>query len=176
MDPIKLGVNKTTTFLLPMLLPESTHAEVFSNNFKQAYVGVLDENDNDAKHIILEFDEDNITPEFFEDFIENFNPKGHLVKETENTLTFDVTSFKGEEIYDDFLKGKYSNFKDKETILEFWGEDKESLLSGILNNDNEIVRENVQYLSTDIIVELKEVHDESWPPPNLFVDEFYEGQ
>jgi hypothetical protein len=41
----------------------------------------------------------------------------------------------------------------------------------ILYNDSEIVVSNAKYLEIDIINELKEINEESWPPPNLFIDE-----
>jgi hypothetical protein len=59
MDPIKLGVNKTTTFLLPMLFPNSTYDEIFSNYFKQAYLGKLDDADELTHNILIELDVEN---------------------------------------------------------------------------------------------------------------------
>jgi hypothetical protein len=176
MDPIKLGVNKTTTFLLPMLFPESTHDEIFSNYFKQAYVGLLDDEDREAKEIILEFDGENTGEHFFTTFIEELEPKGLIKDETDTTLTFSIEDFGNEDDYALFLNGKYSMFNDeyKKQILEFWKEEEGSLLWGILYNDGEVVAKYTDYLDLDIIDQLKETHGESWPPPNLFVDELYE--
>lgn len=173
MNPIELNVNKTTTFLLPMLFPTSTYNEIFSNYLKQAYIGLLDNPNEPAYTILLEFDKENITPELIEDIINNLQPQGEVANVTENTIEFEVFNTTD---YDTFLKGKYSQFTDeyKQTILEFWThEDGKSLIRGILDNDKEVVDEYTPHLNREIIQELQEVHEESWPPPNLFVDELY---
>lgn len=175
MNPITLDVNKTTIFLLPMLFPNSTYDEIFSNYFKQAYVGLLDDEDDLDYTITLEFDKDNMTPDFIDDFITNLQPNAIFRDGEDNVFTF---IFEGTEYdkfqYEHFLAGRYSNFGDdmKTLILDFWKENDKSLLYGILNNDAEIVDKFTPYLDKEILEELKETNGESWPPPNLFVDEF----
>ena len=173
MNPITLDVNKTTTFLLPILFPESTHDEIFSNYFKQAYVGLLDSEDIDYS-IILEFDEDDMTPDLIEDFVYNIPHNGKLLSVQDNIIGFVFIGEKDKEDYENFLKGSYSKLSDdaKIAILEFWKEDQSSLLYGILYNDPEIVEEYTPYLNKEILDEMNDVTGESWPPPNLFVDEF----
>ena len=173
MNPIKLEANKTTTFLLPILFPESTHDEIFSNYFKQAYVGLLDSEDVDYS-IILEFDKDNMTPDLIEDFVYNLPHNGKLQSIQDNIISFVFVNSVDKEDYEYFLKGAYSKFSSntKIAILEFWKEDEKSLLYGILYNDPEIVYEYTPYLNKEILDEMNDLTGESWPPPNLFVDEF----
>lgn len=163
MNPIKLDVNKTTTFLLPMLFPESTHDEIFSNYFKQAYIGLLDD-EMPTSSIVLEFDEDSVTPDLIDDFMNNLQPQAYLNEHKDNLLFFDVSEDLHED-YERFLKGLYSDFSDKTktTILEFWKEDEDenSLLYGILYNKVNVIEGLKQQPS-----------GESWPPPDLFQDEF----
>lgn len=175
MNPITLDVNKTTVFLLPILFPDSIHDEIFSNYFKQAYVGLLDSSEDIEYDILLEFDEDKVTPDLWSDITDNIQAPGAEVKSIDDNLityTFDDEWSKTQ--YELFLKGVYSQFDDKakKIILEFWKEDDNSLLYAILYNDSEKVEQYTPHLNKDIIDQLKETNGESWPAPNLFVDEF----
>ena len=163
MDPIKLDVNKTTTFLLPMLFPNSTHDEIFSNYFKQAYIGLLDD-EMPTSSIVLEFDEDSITLDLIDDFISNFQPQGDITDMKDNLLFFNILDH-AQEDYEKFLKGNYSEVRDefKQTILDFWKEnDSITLLYGILYNNNDNTIKGLK----------KQPSGENWPPPDLFEDEF----
>lgn len=173
MDPTKLDVNKTTIFLLPMLFPDSTHDEIFSTYFRQAHIGLLTD-EMPTSSIVLEFDEKNITEDLMDDFINHLEPKAYLVEKKDNLIFFDMyEEHRGD--YENFLQGKYSkfNYRSKQEILEFWKENKESsLLKGILDNDPEVIENHKAYIDREILHELEEVDDESWPPPDLFVEEF----
>jgi len=172
MNPIEQGLNKTTTFLLPMLFPNTTYNEIFANYLKQAYVGLLDDENDPSYTIVLEFDENNVDVNFIEDLLTNIDLDGKAVASSDSIIEIKVTDT---ENYDAFIKGQYSKFTPeyKTTILEFWKVDEKSLISGILMNDQEVVTEKSSYLSREIVQELGEAHGESWPPPNLFVDELY---
>ena len=174
MNPITLDVNKTTTFLLPLLFPSSTHDEIFSNYFKQAYLGLLDDPDDLEYNIVLEFDKDKITEDHIDDFLNNMEPYGELKERKDNLLTFVFMDEHNKFQYEHFIKGSYSKLADhvKKTILEFWKEEDTSLLYGILHNLSAIVDKYTPHLNNEIIQELKETNGESWPAPNLFVDEF----
>jgi len=175
MNPLNLDVNKTTTFLLPILFPDSTHDEIFSNYLKQAYLGVLDSDDVDFT-ILLEFDEDKVTPDLIEDFINNIQAKGTVKEIKDNLVTYTLDQEFDKFQYEHFLAGRYSKFapQTKLSIIDFWKEPEGggSLLHGILYNTPEIVNEHADQLDGQMIQELKELNEESWPPPNLFVDEF----
>ena len=177
MNPITLDVNKTTTFLLPMLFPDSTHDEIFSNYFKQAYVGLLDDADDLDYNIVLEFDEDKITPDSLEDFTSNISAHGELKSVEGNLITYLFNADEHSKFqYEQFLVGGYSKLapQTKLNIIDFWKEDQGggTLLHGILYNTPEIVDEYTPHLNREIIQELEDTNGESWPPPNLFVDEF----
>lgn len=173
MDPIKLDVNKTTTFLLPILFPNSIHDEIFSNYFKQAYIGLLDD-EMPTSSIVLEFDDNNITPDVIEDFLKDLDPQADLIEIKDNLVFLDLNKPYQHDAYDLFLRGKYSEFNEdiKKEILSFWKEEDEGLLYGILHNKSEIVDKYTPYLNKDIIGDMKETNGESWPMPNLFADEF----
>ena len=174
MNPITLDVNKTTTFLLPLLFPNSTHDEIFSNYFKQAYLGLLDDTDDVEYNIVLEFDEDKITPDLLDDFISNITANANLKLVENNLITYTLNNELDKFQYEHFLVGRYSKFAEdlKGEILDFWKEKDTSLLYGILNNDSTIVDNFTPHLNREIIQELNDINGESWPPPNLFVDEF----
>lgn len=179
MNPIvHLDVNKTTIFLLPMLFPNSTYNEIFSNYLKQAYIGLLDDK-FDEHEMVLIFDDDKASPEQIENFIENIDYKGELIAAgssiDDNMLILRINDELDRQSYDNFLKGRYSLFSEdyKNTILEFWEEDDNSLLKGILTNNRDLVEELQSIAGRSILHEIESLNDESWPPPNLLVDEFY---
>jgi len=173
MNPLVLDTNKTTVFLLPIMFPDSTHDEIFSNYFKQAYIGLLDEDSIDHS-LVLEFDDDKTSDDVIEDFISNIPARGEVKGKSANLVEYIFTDELDKFQYEHFLKGSYSKFNEatKENILDFWKEEKGSLLHAILYNDSEKVNEFTPHLNKDIIDELKDTNGESWPAPNLFVDEF----
>jgi len=167
MDPFKGNHNDTTKFLLPILFPDLTHDKLFSNYFEQAYIGSLDTDTLDDT-IILKFQEE----DSMEDFISD-----NTIYHKDNIVAYAIPDELNEE-YERFLSGKYSKFKEesKQNILDFWDEEKTSLLYGILyktEEGKEILLNTVQdkKLKNRISSGLENEDIEFWPPPNIILRE-----
>jgi len=148
MNPFNLPLNNTTIFLLPLMFPELKYDKDFKNHLKQAYLGTLDSNNIDKYTLLLKF------------------------INTKEELQFDTDFEKSQ--YDTFIKGEYDSFsnKYKQTILDFWEEDENSLLDLILNGEKDkILYDFTDKIDKDIIEQIKETLHEAWPPPNLILDE-----
>lgn len=159
MDPIKLQHNDTTKFLLPILFPHITHIELFTEEFEQAYIGKLDDEQFDDT-IILKCNES-----YDLSYIEE-NCIGKLLSSDETLLVFDLPEDIKEE-YEKFLNGEYSQFSErsKKDILNFWDTDEDSLLYTILYPEKRKDQpEILKQFGTDTKPEL-------WGPPNIIKNE-----
>lgn len=176
MNPFELNKNNTTKFLLPIMFPNTTYTELIANYFEEAYIGILDEKEYDDM-ILLKFNYNNFTEDLLEDVKEVLD-RSDLMKTVlrGNVLCYEIP----EEIvpdYEHYLNGKYSQMTEeaKANILEFWGQDEESILSLILSanakDDTTKIQLLKNYVGGDILDGFDTTQGEVWPPPNVLIDE-----
>lgn len=171
MNPFKGSHNDTTKFLLPIMFPNFTHDQLFSNYFEEAYIGMLDGDDYDDT-IILAYEEVPVP----EDTPTDLN----VLKVTDNYIVYEIPEELDDE-YSKFLNGRYSELTEesKQKILNFWDEDESSILHGILYK-TEIGKDTIlnivdKEFKDKIAKSLSKEKVEFWTPPNIVKSELYRG-
>jgi len=181
-NPFNLDINETTRFLLPIVFTNTTYEELVANDFKEAYIGMLENPEYDDNSIILKFDYESYSEETLDDMITALDRADLFIKKEDNVIVYSLPE-ELQEQYDTFLQGKYSEFSDesKQNIVDFWGGlDKASLISDILigtmTRGVETLLKNM--LSSDEIDKMKrhnktstDQKTELWKPPNILLDE-----
>jgi len=149
----------TTRFLVPLL--NISREKIDTEDFVNAYLCINNEAPEDNE-IVLVYKETNV--ELMLDHRFSYEKKNgfHI---------YYVTLPK--DVYDKFIKGKYSRFKDneKQAILNFWNLTKHSRMHNILYPEN-FIFELTTFPSNRLFQ-----HREIWPKPNSFKETFvYEEQ
>lgn len=170
MNPLKLNINNTTRFLLPIVFPDLTYNEFFSNYFEQAYLGILDDQRYDDK-LILKL-EDGCSPEDY--FTTNILPEYiHDTVERDALVIYNIPDHIEDE-YEIFIHGSYSKLSEesKQAILNFWEEDEDSMLHGVLYKTQKGAELLASYLNhRDFNAMQKNSDSEYWYAPNILKDE-----
>ena len=128
MNVVKIG-NNTTRFILPLIFPDNTtHSQILPKDFIKAFLADIDNGEHDNQILVLL---NSMPTESDKEFVKL--AVDSYVKETLSVYCFELPD-KFLEDYHLFLAGKYSDLSEdaKQRILEFWEEDDESLLHGIL--------------------------------------------
>jgi len=126
MELLSLKNNMSCYFLVPLLFPKDTKAsQIFYEEFKDAYIADYKRKQHDDK-VLLVYDKYTIDIPLTSRNSEYTDYNGHI-------LVYNIP----EEFNDDygkFLRGEWSKLsqKAKDLILNFWDEDENSLLYGIL--------------------------------------------
>lgn len=175
MDPFKGNHNDTTKFLLPIMFPNFTHDELFSDYFKEAYIGTMDDEKFDDTLILVysEGSEPSIIDTNLKK-LDSFETKDDIV------YVFEIETDLDDE-YSKFISGRYSEFTEesKQKILNFWDEDENSILHGILYKTEKGKEKLVSVVDKEfkdkISRSLDTIGVEFWSPPYILKNELYKG-
>ena len=161
MDPLKLKVNLTTAFMLPMLYDQSfKHSDILTNTFIDTYIADLDKPENDNK-LVVRYATITDLPSWTDTY-------SLYTSEDESMMViYEVPEIYMDE-YGKFLIGDYSKFskKYKEQILKFWEADKYTFIYGVLYKHKDELN-NFMMETLDIDLDFISVDAEYWKPPNL---------
>lgn len=178
MNSFEISTNCITRFLLPTIFPNTTYNELIANNFKKAYIGMLDDDHYDDSLLML-FHKDadeNTLAELFDhmdiDIIEDEHNE-----ELQIVVVNNWQDFIGDDDYSNFLSGNFQMFEEqsKQNIVSFWGEDNNSLLyKGLFETDDlyDSLEETPSPLfenSLSVDASNKKV----WKKPDIIDDELY---
>lgn len=174
MDPFKIDINDTTRFLLPLMFPNNTYSELFSEHLEEAYIGMLDDDTKDDT-LILKFKHDLLNDLDLQVFMEEYD--NHVVLDsTDNLIVYEIPE-ELEEIYNKFLNGEWSKFPEesKQNIIDFWETDEDSLLYGILyktEKGQELISTFVDpHLRGKVKNAFSKNSTELWKPPDILSKE-----
>ena len=141
MDPLRLNVNLTTVFILPMLYDKDLkHSDILTDNYENTYIADLDEPVDDNK-IIIRYDDDRQTFEMPDEYLDEYHK---------------------------FILGDYSKLSNeyKQKVLNFWEANEDTLLYGVLYKEGETIV-NFWKDNLDTNLEIIGAGTEYWKPPNI---------
>lgn len=161
MDPLRLKVNLTTVFMLPMLCDKDLkHYDILTDTFINAYIADLNKPEQDNK-LLVRYATITDLPVWTKPY--------RIYEDEEGTIMvpYDMSD-KYINDYAKFLGGDYSKFSESYTdqILKFWEADEYSLLHGVLYGGGYEIEnfwKNELGIDTDVISD----DTEYWKPPNI---------
>ena len=161
MDPLRLKVNVTTTFMLPLLYKSGLkHSDILTDTFIDAYIADIDKPNNDNK-LLIRYAHIHGLPEWIDD------QSLYEAEDDSWMVTHEIPDEFADE-YTNFLIGDYSKFSKeyKNQVLHFWEANEDTLLYGVLNRTGEEIKQfllEVYDIDTDVISR----EAEYWKPPDL---------
>lgn len=159
MDPLRLNVNLTTTFMLPML-EGLKHTDILTDSFKNTYIADIDRPEKDSS-LLINYATITDLPDWVSD------PIAYTAEDESIMVTANIPDSVADE-YSKFLVGDYSKFSDdyKNRIMEFWEADKYTLLHGVLYREGKEI-EKFWEESFEVDLDITPSEMEYWKPPSL---------
>lgn len=161
MDPLRLKVNLTTAFTLPLLYDKGLkHSDILTETFINAYIADLGEPEQDNKLLVRYATIVNL-PEWTNNF------KLYASKDDAIMVTYEVPDDQIEN-YQKILIGDYSklSLSYKEMVLNFWEANEDTLIHGVLYKTGQEIKDFVLAVS-DTDLDMVSDDTEYWRPPNL---------
>ena len=165
MDPLRLKVNLTTTFMLPILCDKNLkHSDILTDTFINTYIADLNKPEQDDK-LIVRYATITDLPIWTTPYAIYTEDSDVVIGNV--MVPYEVPESLVDE-YGKFLTGDYSKFSDKykEQILKFWEANEDTLLYGIIYKKGQEIKDFVLEI-TDVDLDMSSADTEYWKPPNL---------